>query len=248
MSMTVTGKLKPDGKLLHMKTTPRFICPLLSVLLLCISLLLFAEAPRAETVVCDEASLSVKASNMKAEDLITAIGNACGIKMVLRGELFTEDVYSVQFEKLPVRAGLERVLRIVNIPNNMMHFSEIDGRQRVVEINLIGTKGGERQLTAGASQALPIPRVLPVQQTPVQAPEEQLPVNAEQTPEEDDEEEELAETLIDLFDDILDKYFDDEDEPDPAAVMEMFHQAIPEEMRGNIPPEVMEEIEWMLED
>ena len=90
---------------------------------------------------------------MKAEDLLKAIGEACGIKVVLRGEVFTEDSFSVQFENMPIRTGLERILRVVNLPNHMMHFEETDSRKRVREIDLIGKGGGERQLTSGEAQS-----------------------------------------------------------------------------------------------
>lgn len=100
-----------------------------------------APCALAETVVCDETTISVNAADMKAEDLIKAIGEACAIKVVLRGEVFTEDTFSVQFENMPVRTGLERILRVLNLPNHLMHFEETNGRTRVREINLIGKKG-----------------------------------------------------------------------------------------------------------
>ncbi len=128
----------------------------------------------AETVTCDETALSVSAIDIKAEDLIKAIGNECGIKMVLRGEVFTEDVFSVQFENMPIRTGLERILRVVNIPNHMMHFEQTAGYNRVIEVDLIGKKGGEHQLT-------PEPMENPV---PPDAEEEgEEPNRAELTPE-----------------------------------------------------------------
>jgi hypothetical protein len=105
----------------------------------------------AQTVTCNETSLSVNAADIKAEDLIKAIGNECAIKIIIRGEVFTEDVFSVRFENLPVRTGIERILRVVNIPNHMLHFEETAGRKRLIEIDLVGKKGGERQLTPGTA-------------------------------------------------------------------------------------------------
>jgi hypothetical protein len=115
-----------------------------------------APAALAQTVTCDEATLSVTAVDVKAEDLIKAVGNECGIKMVARGEVFTEDVFSVRFESMPVRTGVERILRVVNVPNHMMYFEEAGPQKRLKEIILVGQKGGERELTAGTAPEEPL--------------------------------------------------------------------------------------------
>ena len=130
----------------HMDLT-RHCCTVLIALAISAGIAATAPYTLAQTVTCNETVLSVNATDIKAEDLIKAIGNECGIKMMLRGELFTEDVFSVRFENMPIRTGLERILRVINIPNHMIHFETVSGHQRVIGVDLIGKKGGERQLT-----------------------------------------------------------------------------------------------------
>ncbi len=216
----------------------------------------------AETVVCDEATLTVNAADMKAEDLIKEIGSACGIRMMLRGEVFTDDVFSVQFDNMPIRAGLDRILRTVNIPNHMLHFAENNGHTRVVEITLIGEKGGERELTAGTFSAEQKPRTAPVQSAPRLNPADTVlntepPAQAEtllpdpataKTALELQREEELQEKFIDLLDEILDEHFENEDDIDTERVLQEYKQRLPEDMRDSIPAEVFEELELLSDD
>ena len=188
-----------------------------------------APCALAETVVCDETTISVNAADMKAEDLIKAIGEACGIKVVLRGEVFTEDTFSVQFENMPVRTGLERILRVLNLPNHLMHFEETNGRTRVREINLIGKKGGERQLTSGEPSSEP---KRPERQSRHAQPQTQKPGLGQK------QEEEQPEKSIELMDENLDAPTEDGSKPDPAEVPEMPRQTLPEEIPGQIPANV----------
>lgn len=193
-----------------------------------------APCALAETVVCDETTLSVNAENMKAEDLLKAIGEACGIKVVLRGDVFTEDTFSVQFENMPVRTGLERILRVVNLPNHMMHFEETNSRKRVREINLIGKKGGERQLTSGEPSDEP---KRPDRQSRHAQPQTEKPGLGKQ------QEEEPQEKAIEPMDEILDAQTEDENKPDPAEVPEMPLQTLPEKMPSRIPADVPQGLE-----
>lgn len=197
-----------------------------------------APCALAETVVCDGTTLSVNAADIKAEDLLKAIGEACAIKVVLRGEVFTEDTFSVQFENMPVRTGLERILRVVNIPNHMMHFEETDCRTRVREIDLIGTKGGERQLTTGEPDAQPQRPNRQSRQTQPQTEKTNL------KQQQDDEQQEKA---IELMDEILDAQTEGGSEPDPAEVQEMLQQAHPEDIQGQIPADVLQGLEQLPE-
>ena len=193
------------------------------------ALLHTAPCALAETVVCDETTLSVNAADIKAEDLLKAIGEACGIKIVVRGDVFTEDSFSVQFEKMPIRTGLERILRVVNLPNHMMHFEETNSRKRVREINLIGKKGGERQLTSGEPGGEP---KRPDRQPRLTQPQTEKPGLEQQ------QEEEQGEKATELMDEILDAQTEDGNRPDPAEVPEMPRQTLPEEMPGQIQADV----------
>jgi len=198
------------------------------------------QSTLAETVICDETTLSVNASNISAEDLLKAVGETCGIRMLLRGEVFTDDVFSVQFETMPVRTGLERVLRVLNIPNHMMHFEESTNLKRVIQVDLIGKKGGERQLTPGSQPATP-------DQANSQPPSKnkKAPLDIAKTELEQQQEEERQEKIIEQFEEILDEQ---PENPDPDKVMELLQQALPEEMQGQIPEEVLEELEELTEE
>lgn len=203
----------------------------------------------AETVVCDAATLSVNAAELKAEDLIKALGTSCSIRMVLRGELFTDDVFSLQFENMPVRAGLDRVLRTLKISNYMLNFAGTGTQRRVVEILLVGKGGGERELTPAAPLAVPEIRPEAAQLSPAQPQTEPAPEEAaEKTEQEQEEEDELQEKFMDLLEEILDEHFDNEDDIDPELVLQEYKQRLPEDMRYNIPEEVFEELELLSED
>ena len=188
----------------------------------------------AQTVVCDETNLSVTATDMKAEDLLKAIGEACGIKIVVRGDVFTDDSFSVQFENMPIRTGLERILRVVNLPNHMMHFEETSGRKRVREINLIGKKGGERQLTSGEPSEEPKRPDRPSRKNQPQT--EKSGLGQQQA-------EEQQEKAIELMDEILEAQTEDGNTPDPAEVPEMFRQPLAEGMHGQIPADMLQDLE-----
>lgn len=208
--------------------------------------LLIAPCALAETITCDETTLSVNVTDIKAEDLIKAVGNECGIKIVLRGEVFTEDVFSVQFQNMPIRTGLERILRVVNIPNHMMHFEETNSLNRLTEVDLIGEKGGERQLTSGAPPVAPKQAVRQSRQARPQTKKPQR--TSKKTELTQEQEEEQQEKVMELLEDILDTQSEDGEEPDPTEVKEMLQEALPEEMQGQIPAEVLEALEQLNEE
>jgi len=218
-----------------------------------------APAP-AGTVVCDATTISVSAADMKAEDLIKEIGTACGVRMVARGEVFDDEVFSLQFENMPLRDGLERVLRTLDIPNHMLRFAGTEADKRLVEIYLVGEKGGERELTGGEPPAeapkprarpKPPPRPRPTPKAAKPQPAAQAALTpAEQAALEQQEEleEELEEKYIDLLDEIIDEQFENEEEISAERLLETYRQALPEDMRNNIPAEVLEEIELLSDD
>ncbi len=212
-------------------------------------LLLSISSARAETVVCDASTISVNAADMKAEELIKAVGTSCGIRMVVRGELFNDDVFSLQFESMPVRAGIDRVLRTLKIPNHMLNFAGTGPSRRIVEILLVGKGGGERELTPAASPA--VPAIKPDPKKPAQ-PQPQAKAEpepgAEKTARQEAAEDERQEKYMDLLDKVLDEHFENEENINPEQVLEMYRQALPEDMRDNIPAEVMEEVEQLGED
>jgi len=207
------------------------------------------SSARAETVVCDAATISVTAADMKAEEMIKAVGTTCGIRMVVRGDLFTEDVFSLQFENMPLRAGLDRVLRTLKIPNYMLNFAGTGTNRRVVEILLVGKGGGERELTPAAAPAVVESKNSPNPAAKAKPQAEKTPAAAgEKTAPEEARDEELQEKYRDILDEVLDAHFENEDNIDPAIVLEMYKQALPENMRDNIPEDVLEELELMAEE
>ncbi len=233
-------KLNPDQRRTQMKATGmkvhrtdfyRRYIKIIAILALYAGLPA-AQCTLAETVVCDETTLSVSASDMSAEDLLKAVGEACGIRMLLRGEVFTDDVFSVQFETMPVRTGLERILRVVNIPNHMMHFEETARGKRIKQVDLIGKKGGERQLTTGTPPAKT----------------KKGPDYTAKTELGQQQEEERQEKIIEQFEEILDEQLEKGNKPNRAKMLEMLQQALPEEMQGQIPEEVLEELEELTEE
>ena len=48
--------------------------------------------------------------------------------------------------------------------------------------------------------------------------------------------------------DLVEEQYDNEEEPDPAAVKELIRQALPPEMAGRIPAEILEELEDLAEE
>jgi hypothetical protein len=239
-------KLNPDQRRTQMKATGmkrhrtdfyRHCIKIIAVLAVCAGLPT-AQCTLAETVVCDETTLSVNASDMSAEDLLKAVGETCGIRMLLRGEVFTDDVFSVQFESMPVRTGLERILRVVNIPNHMMQFEETASLKRVMQVDLIGKRGGERELTPGSQ---PATQDRATRQSPAKT--KQAPLDTAKTELEQQQEEERQEKIIEQFEEILDEQLEKGNKPAPDKVIEMLQQALPEEMQGQIPEEVLEELE-----
>lgn len=102
---------------------------------------------------------------------------------------------------------------------------------------------------APAALSTEAPKSTHEQAPPVNAPAEQEELLSEE--QKAKQHELLVERLIERLDDIMDEYYesDDEDleEPDRDTLIEMIRQELPEHMHGDIPAEVMEEIEWWTE-
>jgi hypothetical protein len=191
--------------------------------------------------------MKIDAKDIRPEDLIKEIGDKCGIKIVVFGEAFSENSspVSLKFQKMPVRRGLERVLRTINLPNFVLHFDAGDNNSRLVELDIVGKKGGEKQLTAGAARPSPATTTVPVpQQSPRQEPpqvrrDEKKEAKADLTKEETGK---MQENFLKIMDEVL-KNQESGEEPDPGEILKLFRDAVPPEMKDQIPPEVMEELE-----
>jgi len=196
-------------------------------------------------VACANGRLSVNAKDVRPEDLMKEIGEKCGIKIVVFGEAFSETAVSLQFQKLPLRLGLQRVLRVLNVSNHLVHSEDGDNGSRITEIDLVGKKGGEKQLSAGAarrsgdSDTKTAADEQPKDSRDSQEQRKQA-IKGAIPPEVDQK---IQENFLNMMDSILKNQMEGGKEPDPAEVMKMFKDVIPPEMRDQIPPEILEELE-----
>ena len=174
--------------------------------------------------------LSVDAREVRTEDLMKELGDRCSIKIVVHGEVFSEVPVSVQFKQLPLRKGIKRLLRAAQVTNYMMHFTDSDTGTVLAGLDLIGEKGGETHLTSGGRASASKPAVRPL-----------IPGgNAGQFPAVD---EQVQEEFLKAMDEILSAQLAGGEEPDPAEVMRIFKEVVPPEIKDQIPPEILQEIE-----
>jgi hypothetical protein len=200
------------------------------------------EAQPEGMVTCANGRLSINAKDVKPDELMKELGEKCGIKIVVFGEAFSDAPVSMQFQKLPLRQGLQRVLRMLNVSNHLIHSEPGDNGSRITEIDLVGKKGGEKQLSAGAAarsrsrDAGPAP----AEQSKDSKEKRKQAIKGQIPPEVDKK---IQENFLNMMDEMLKTQMESGKEPDPAEVMKMFKDVIPPEMRDQIPPEVLEELE-----
>jgi hypothetical protein len=191
--------------------------------------------------------LSVQARDLKPEDIMKEVGEKCAIKIVLYGDVFTDTPVSMQFHQVPVRQGIERILRAIRIKNYLTHFGETDGdRDRIVQLDLVGKKGGQRELTRGSYPQIQkqiTGQITGQIRSPSEAikPKEALPQMGK------DDAERMQQNFLNMMDQILEQKFEKGEEPDPAAILQLFNDMVPPEMRDKIPPEVLEQMEKLKE-
>jgi hypothetical protein len=186
--------------------------------------------------------ISVQARDMRPEDLMKELGEKCAIKIVLYGDVFTDAPVSVQFQQAPMRQGVQRVLRLANIKNFLMHFAEGEQKARLVQIDLIGKKGGQRELTSGTAAA-PKPNVVEEIKTNIVEPQPQVvmpQINIEDA-------DKFQQNFLNMMDQILEQKFEQGEEPDPATIIQLFNDLVPPDMRDKLPPEVLEQMEKLKE-
>jgi hypothetical protein len=195
--------------------------------------------------------ISVQAKDMRPEDLIKELGEKCAIKIVLYGEVFTDAPLSVQFQQMPVRESIQRLLRLSKIKNYLMHFGENEkDRDRIVQIDLIGKKGGQRELTTGMNKNI---KQLVAEQmkgmegmpNPRRAQPEQPKIAGPMMSKE--EAEKLQQNFLNMMDMMLEQKFEKGEEPDPSALLQLFNDMVPPDMRDKLPPEILEQLEKLKE-
>ncbi len=183
--------------------------------------------------------LSLNAKEVRSEDLMKEIGEKCGVKIVVFGEVFSEVPVSLKFQKHPLRKGIERVMRAMNISNFLMHFEDGDNGSNIVELDLIGKKGGERHLTEGSYQK-PKTRRPNLKNNSIK--KRKKTKNLKNRPNKK-EAAKIQENFLNIMDEILNAQLGDGEEPDPSEILRLFKEVVPPEMKDQIPPEVLEELE-----
>jgi hypothetical protein len=186
--------------------------------------------------------ISVQARDMRPEDLMKELGEKCAIKIVLYGDVFTDAPVSVQIKQAPMRQGVQRVLRLSNIKNFLMHFAEGEQKARLVQLDLIGKKGGQRELTSGAA---PAPKPIVTEEVKTNVTEPQPQVVMPQINKEDADK--FQQNFLNMMDQILEQKFEQGEEPDPATIIQLFNDMVPPDMRDKLPPEVLEQMEKLKE-
>ena len=184
--------------------------------------------------------LSINAGEIRPEDLMKELGNKCDIRVVVFGEVFSEVPISVKFDKLALRKGIERVLRVANVTNFLLHFDKNREAPGIVEIDLIGKKGGEKYLTEGSAVQ---PAVKKKRTPPKRAAKKSKKKSLQADRKKKDEAEKIQENFLNIMDEVLSSQLEDGVEPDPAEILRMFKDVVPQEMKDQIPPEVLEELE-----
>lgn len=201
------------------------------------------ESSGSEIVSCADGFVKVDARDIRPEDLMKEVGEKCGIKIVILGDAFGESPISIKFNKMPIRRALERILRTSNVTNFVVRFDQEDESTRVAELYIVGKKGGEKQLTAGGprpTKPLPVMPEQPVPQAPAQERREMKKEAKEELTKE--ETAKLQENFLKIMDEIL-KNQEGGEEPDPGEILRLFKDAVPPDMKDQIPPEVLEELE-----
>jgi hypothetical protein len=191
------------------------------------------------TVTFNNRLLSINAKEVRAEDLMKEIGEKCGIKIVVIGEVFSEVPVNLQLKNKPIRKGIERVLRVANISNYLMHFDDGDNGSRLVELDLIGKKGGEKYLTEGLSNNPKSPASITQKDAAILKKLD----NSLKNQTNDQDKAKIQENFLKIMNEVLNSKMGEGEEPDPEEILRLFKEVVPPEMKDQIPPEVLEELE-----
>ena len=220
-----------------------YVFPGLCLIVLLLPQVLFAaegdENTGGEIVVFSKGQLNIDAREVRSEEIMKEIGEKCGIKIVVFGEVFSEVPVSLKLQKQSVRKGIERMLRVANITNFLMHFEDGDNGSHIVELDLIGKKGGERHLTEGAERQSKPDRT----QTKKDAAKRVVQNRSLKDMADKDEVAKIQENFLNIMDEVLSAQLGEGEEPDPAEILRLFKEVVPQEMKDQIPPEVLEELE-----
>jgi len=196
-----------------------------------------------ENVRFENGLLSINIRDIRSEDLMKEVGEKCNIEIVVLGEVFSEIPVSSRFKDVPVDAGIKRLLRCSGITNYLMHFDDADNSSKIVRLDLIGKKGGEKYLTdRSVEKKKAVDRS---EKRKERAKRKSRRKKKEEPPISQKEMEDLQESFMNVMDDVLKEKFMNGEQPDPAEVLRIFNEAVPPDIREKMPPEVLEQLEGL---
>ena len=196
-----------------------------------------------ENVRFEKGLLSINVRDIRSEDLMKEVGEKCNIEIVVLGEVFSEIPISSGFKDVPVNAGIKRLLRCSGIANYLMHFDDADNGSKIVRLDLIGKKGGEKYLTdRSVEKKKTVDRS---EKRKERAERKSRRKKKEEPPISRKEMEDLQESFMNVMDDVLKEKFMNGEQPDPAEVLRIFNEAVPPDIRAKMPPEVLEQLEGL---
>jgi len=197
----------------------------------------------AETVSFEKGLLSINIKDIRPEDLMKEVGEKCNIEVVVLGEVFSEIPVSSSFKDVPVKDGIKRLLRCSGITNYLMHFAAGDNSTKIIRLDLIGKKGGEKYLTDRSYKQNNTD-----DQSERKAVKKKRRSRRKKNPKppiSSKEMDQLQENFMNVMDDVLKEKFMNGEQPDPAEVLRIFNEAVPPDIREKMPPEVLEQLEGL---
>ena len=196
-----------------------------------------------ENVRFEKGLLSINAQDMRPEDLMKEVGEKCNIEVVVVGEVFSEIPVSTRFQDAPVKEGIKRILRCSGIANYLLHFVGNDNDTKIIRLDLIGKKGGEKYLTDRS----PVKKKVATrsEKKRSQAKRKSFKKKDREPPISRKDMEELQQSFMNVMDDVIKEKFMNGEQPDPSEVLRIFNEAVPPDIREKMPPEVLEQLEGM---
>lgn len=138
-----------QGETIMKKTGKRYFVFLVLWLLAGRGVPAFADQP-LEIFLDPEGLLTVSAQNVLPEDIFLELGKVCDVEIIVKGEKLPENEVSLNFEKIPVKDAVKRLVRACGIKNYLMDSKkDSQGVSRLVKIDLSVGGGGQRVLTPG---------------------------------------------------------------------------------------------------
>ncbi len=114
-----------------------------------------AEEPEQLQIICNAGLLTIKAVQVKPEDLFIKLGRECNIDIISHGDVFPDQEVSVHFEDKPVKKGVKTLVQTCAIKNYLMDFQrDSESSLRLAKVDLF-TSGSGQRIFSRAQDALP---------------------------------------------------------------------------------------------